>query len=154
VLHDFVRHQESVPVSKRRLLGSLLEFHASELQVQTQVIAATAAGVAAECSSSQNARAEAENAVQFFVALVENAIVILMFVEDHLRLQRKRSVSHPVSGTLFPLTYVAPVSNSTNSLTMPGGGPKEAKYSEHHLLETSTDAADVYPSPSITVDEY
>ncbi|GAB2217261.1 hypothetical protein Drorol1_Dr00000433 [Drosera rotundifolia] len=121
-----VRREESLPIFKRRLLGSLLDFCARELQVQTQVIAAAAAGVAAECSSPQNARAEAENAAQLSVALVENAIVTLMLVEDHLRLQSKQSASGPVNGTLSPLTYVAPVSNLTNSLTMLGGGPKEA----------------------------
>ncbi|CAO2834959.1 unnamed protein product [Amaranthus hypochondriacus] len=84
-----MRREESLPIFKRRLLGSLLDFSARELQVQTEVIAAAAAGVAAECSSPINARAEAENAAQLSVALVENAIVILMLVEDHLRLQSK-----------------------------------------------------------------
>ncbi|KAL9263082.1 BEACH domain-containing protein [Drosera capensis] len=121
-----VRREESLPIFKRKLLGSLLDFCARELQVQTQVIAAAAAGVAAECPSPQNARAEAENAAQLSVALVENAIVTLMLVEDHLRLQSKQRASRPVNGTVSPLTYVAPVINSANSLTMPGGGPKEA----------------------------
>lgn len=58
---------------------------------QTQVIAAAAAGVAAEGLSPKDAKAEAENAAQLSVALVENAIVILMLVEDHLRLQSKLS---------------------------------------------------------------
>lgn len=57
--------------------------------LQTQVIASTAAGVAAEGLSPMDSKAEAENAVQLSVALVENAIVILMLVEDHLRLQSK-----------------------------------------------------------------
>ena len=63
------------------------------LLLQTQVIAAAAAGVAAEGLSPKDARAEAENAAQLSVALVENAIVILMLVEDHLRLQSKLSCS-------------------------------------------------------------
>lgn len=84
-----VRREESLPIFKRRLLGSLLEFSARELQVQTEVIAAAAAGVAAECFSPANAKVEAEHAAQLSVALVENAIVILMLVEDHLRLQSK-----------------------------------------------------------------
>lgn len=54
---------------------------------QTQVIAAAAAGVAAEGLSPQEAKAEAESAAHLSVALAENAIVILMLVEDHLRLQ-------------------------------------------------------------------
>lgn len=55
------------------------------LLYQTQLIAAAAAGVAAEGLSPQEAKAEAENAAQLSVALAENAIVILMLVEDHLR---------------------------------------------------------------------
>ncbi|KAL8119165.1 BEACH domain-containing protein C2-like [Apium graveolens] len=84
-----IRREESLPIFKRRLLGELLEFSARELQVQTQVIASTAAGVAAEGLSPMDSKAEAENAVQLSVALVENAIVVLMLVEDHLRLQSK-----------------------------------------------------------------
>ncbi|KAL5727846.1 BEACH domain-containing protein C2 [Ranunculus cassubicifolius] len=82
-----MRREESLPVFKRRLLGGLLDFSARELQVQTQVIAAAAAGVAAEGLSPKDAKAEAEIAAQLSVALAENAIVILMLVEDHLRLQ-------------------------------------------------------------------
>ncbi|XP_058085876.1 BEACH domain-containing protein C2-like [Magnolia sinica] len=82
-----VRREESLSIFKRRLLGSLLDFAARELQVQTQVIAAAAAGVAAEGLSPQEAKAEAESAAHLSVALAENAIVILMLVEDHLRLQ-------------------------------------------------------------------
>lgn len=57
--------------------------------LQTQVIAAAAAGVAAGGLTPKAAKIEAENAAQLSVALVENAIVILMLVEDHLRLQSK-----------------------------------------------------------------
>ncbi|GMH17239.1 hypothetical protein Nepgr_019080 [Nepenthes gracilis] len=122
-----VRREESLPVFKRRILGSLLDFAARELQVQTEVIAAAAAGVAAECSSPRNAKAGAENAAQLSVVLVENAIVILMLVEDHLRLQSKLcSVSHPVNSTVSPLACVPPASNQLNSLTMAGGESKVA----------------------------
>ncbi|PIA49816.1 hypothetical protein AQUCO_01300510v1 [Aquilegia coerulea] len=97
-----MRREESLPVFKRRLLGGLLDFSARELQVQTQVIAAAAAGVAAEGLSPKDAKAEAEIAAQLSVALAENAIVILMLVEDHLRLQSQlynssRSVEAPGS---------------------------------------------------------
>ncbi|KAL0015569.1 hypothetical protein SO802_002638 [Lithocarpus litseifolius] len=57
-----VRREESLPIFKRRLLGGLLDFAARELQVQTQVIAAAATGVAAEGMSPKDSRAEAENA--------------------------------------------------------------------------------------------
>lgn len=48
---------------------------------------------------------EAENAAQLSVALVENAIVILMLVEDHLRLQSKLYTT-----SRFPLVAVSPLS--------------------------------------------
>lgn len=76
------------------------------LLLQTQVIAAAAAGVAAEGLSPKNARMEAENAAQLSVALVENAIVILMLVEDHLRLQSKLYCA-----SCFPTTSASPLSN-------------------------------------------
>ncbi|RLM73593.1 BEACH domain-containing protein C2 [Panicum miliaceum] len=82
-----IRREESLPIFKRRLLGDLLDFSARELQVQTEVIAAAAAGVAAEGLSPEEAKIQAENAAHLSVALAENAIVILMLVEDHLRSQ-------------------------------------------------------------------
>ncbi|TVU14942.1 hypothetical protein EJB05_38439 [Eragrostis curvula] len=82
-----IRREESLPIFKRRILGDLLDFSARELQVQTEVIAAAAAGVAAEGLSPEEAKVQAENAAHLSVALAENAIVILMLVEDHLRSQ-------------------------------------------------------------------
>ncbi|KAK7340142.1 hypothetical protein VNO77_20836 [Canavalia gladiata] len=112
------RREESLPIFKRRLLGSLLDFAARELQVQTQIIAAAAAGVAAEGLSPKDAKAEAENAAQLSVALVENAIVILMLVEDHLRLQCKQSSSsRPTDSSSAPLSAAYPISNRSNSLS-------------------------------------
>ena len=71
---------------------------------QTEVIAAAAAGVAAEGLSPKDAKTEADNAAQLSVALVENAIVILMLVEDHLRLQSKQSfVSRSTEGSKSPM---------------------------------------------------
>lgn len=117
-----VRREESLPIFKRRLLGGLLDFSARELQVQTQVIAAAAAGVAAEGLSPKDAKAEAENAAQLSVALVENAIVILMLVEDHLRLQSKLwCASHSVDCSPSPLSIVAPMGNSSSSFSTIGG---------------------------------
>ncbi|KAI0489294.1 hypothetical protein KFK09_029136 [Dendrobium nobile] len=82
-----IRREESLPIFKRRLLGGLLDFSVRELQVQTQVIAAAAAGVAAEGLSPEKAKEEAEKVAHPSVFLAENAIVILMIVEDHLRSQ-------------------------------------------------------------------
>ncbi|XP_028247923.1 BEACH domain-containing protein C2-like [Glycine soja] len=113
-----LRREESLPIFKRRLLGGLLDFAARELQVQTQIIAAAAAGVAAEGLSPKDAKAEAENAAQLSVALVENAIVILMLVEDHLRLQRKQSSSaHAPDSSPSPLSAVHATNNHSNSLS-------------------------------------
>ncbi|KAK7256659.1 hypothetical protein RIF29_30113 [Crotalaria pallida] len=112
-----IRREESLPIFKRRLLGSLLDFAARELQVQTQIIAAAAAGVAAECSSPKDAKAEAENAAQLSVALVENAIVILMLVEDHLRLQSKQFSSRAADGSSSPLSHVYSINNRSSLLS-------------------------------------
>lgn len=111
-----IRREESLPIFKRRLLGALLDFAARELQVQTEVIAAAAAGVAAEGLSPKDAKAEAENAAQLSVALVENAIVILMLVEDHLRLQSKEScASRAPDASKSPLSLASPNTNSSSS---------------------------------------
>ncbi|OIT25076.1 PREDICTED: BEACH domain-containing protein C2 [Nicotiana attenuata] len=119
-----IRREESLPIFKRRLLGSLLDFAARELQVQTQVIAAAAAGVAAEGLSAKDAKMGAENAAQLSVALVENAIVILMLVEDHLRLQSKLyRTSRVPAGSVSPLSNVVPVGSQSASAV--GGDPPE-----------------------------
>lgn len=83
--------------------------------LQTQVIAAAAAGVAAEGLSPTNAKMGADNAAQLSVALVENAIVILMLVEDHLRLQSKLySTSRLPTTSASPLSTVLPMGNRSS----------------------------------------
>jgi hypothetical protein len=85
--------------------------------LQTQVIAAAAAGVAAEGLPPKDAKVEADNAAQLSVALVENAIVILMLVEDHLRLQSKLSCASRVADSSpSPLSLVSPLNNRSSSL--------------------------------------
>eukprot|EP01018_Ginkgo_biloba_P016129 Gb_14861 [translate_table: standard] len=112
-----IRREESLPVFKRRLLGGLVDFAARELQVQqTQVIAAAAAGVAAEGLSPQVARAEAESAAYLSVALAENAIVVLMLVEDHLRFQSQIfNASLSINGAGSPVSVA--FSSSGHSLS-------------------------------------
>ena len=129
----FHRREKSLPVIKRKILGSLVDFAASELHLQvrdpeympsllfilypkflylfilplilclsftkcyltimyvteeqTQVVAAAAANVAAEGLSPRTARVEAEAAASLSMSLAENALVLLMLVEDHLRLE-------------------------------------------------------------------
>ncbi|KAL8114272.1 hypothetical protein AgCh_021212 [Apium graveolens] len=107
-----VRREESLPIFKRRLLGELLEFSARELQVQTQIIAAAAAGIASEGLSPLDSKAEAENAAQVSVALVDNAIVLLMLVEDHLRLQTK-PIRLP-DPSMSPLSRVLAAANTSS----------------------------------------
>lgn len=89
--------------------------------LQTQIIAMAAAGVASEGLSPNAAKAEAENATQLSVSLVENVIVILMLVEDHIRLQSKQSSSsRATDGSPSPLSLFYPVHyNLTSALTSP-----------------------------------
>ncbi|XP_047154888.1 BEACH domain-containing protein C1-like [Vigna umbellata] len=114
-----IRREESLPTFKRRLFGGLLDFASSELQIQTQIIAMAAAGVASEGLSPDAAKAEAENATHLSVALVENVIVILMLVEDHIRSQCKQSSSsRAADGSPSPLSLFYPVHyNLTSSFT-------------------------------------
>ncbi|OIV89875.1 hypothetical protein TanjilG_18595 [Lupinus angustifolius] len=113
--------EESLPIFKRRLLGGLLDFAARELQVQTQIIAVAAAGVAAEGLSPDDSKAQAEDAAHLSVALVENAIVILMLVEDHLRLQSKQSYFlRATDCSPSPLSIFYPIRNNSTSLSTIG----------------------------------
>lgn len=90
--------------------------------LQTQVIAAASANLASESLSPKDAKAEAENVAQLSVALVENAIVILMLVEDHLRLQCKlSSASRAADSSPSPLSLVSPLNNRSNSSNTVGG---------------------------------
>ncbi|CAN8284494.1 unnamed protein product [Cochlearia groenlandica] len=116
-----MRREESLPIFKRRLLGELLDFAARELLAQTQVIAAAAAGVAAEGLTPKDAKTGAENAAQLSVFLVENAIVILMLVEDHLRVQSKQtSTTNAIDASPSPLSLFSPIRNRTSTLTAIG----------------------------------
>ncbi|GMI74078.1 Beach-Domain Homolog C2 [Hibiscus trionum] len=122
-----IRREEYLPIFKRRLLGGLLDFSARELQAQTQVVAAAAAGVAAEGLSPIEAKAQAENAAQLSVFLVENAIVILMLVEDHLRLQSKLScASRKADSIMSPLSLISPLYTYSKSTASIGRESSEA----------------------------
>ncbi|KAG0575918.1 hypothetical protein KC19_5G040000 [Ceratodon purpureus] len=82
-----LQREVCLPVIKRKIFCSLLSFASSELQLQTQVVAAAAAGVAAGGLSPRTAKAEAEAVASLSMSLAENALVLLMLVEDHLRLE-------------------------------------------------------------------
>ncbi|KAK1313447.1 hypothetical protein QJS10_CPA06g00328 [Acorus calamus] len=108
------------------ILDVLLVLEVNLLQ-QTQVIAAAAAGVAAEGLSPEHAKAEAENAAQLSVALAENAIVILMIVEDHLRLQSQlHSASHSLGDTESPSNVTLSSVSRSNSIGTTTGETSEA----------------------------
>ncbi|GBG78164.1 hypothetical protein CBR_g26196 [Chara braunii] len=105
-----LRRDQAVPKIKRAILGSLMEFATYELKVQTQVVAAVAAGVASEGLSPRAAKAEAEAAAQLPLYLAENSLVLLMLVEDFLRAQchaygekLKSASSKNMSGTKSPV---------------------------------------------------
>ncbi|KAK8487058.1 hypothetical protein V6N11_046184 [Hibiscus sabdariffa] len=122
-----IRREEYLPIFKRRLLGGLLDFSARELQAQTQIVAAAAAGVAAEGLSPMEAKVQAENAAQLSVFLVENAIVILMLVEDHLRLQSKLSCAlRKADSIISPLSLISPLYTYSKSTASTGSESSEA----------------------------
>ncbi|ONK71512.1 uncharacterized protein A4U43_C04F9410 [Asparagus officinalis] len=134
-----VRREEALPIFKRRLLGGLLDFAARELQVQTEVIAAAAAGVAAEGLSPQASKTEAENAAQLSVALAENAVVVLMLVEDHLRLQAQLShSSKSASGLESPATATSTNISRSNSLSRTGSGSFDTFGSKRSSISSDT----------------
>lgn len=54
---------------------------------QNQFVAAAAAGVAAEALSPETAKVEVEAVASLSMSLAENALVLLMLVEEHLRLE-------------------------------------------------------------------
>uniref|UniRef100_A0A0D9ZP04 BEACH domain-containing protein C2 n=1 Tax=Oryza glumipatula TaxID=40148 RepID=A0A0D9ZP04_9ORYZ len=132
-----IRREESLPILKRRLLGGLLDFSARELQVQTEVIAAAAAGVAAEGLSPEEAKTQAENAAHLSVALAENAIVILMLVEDHLRSQGQHfCTSRSLDSAVPSASMVSSAASRSNSLCRSGNEPMDAGTSRRSSLST------------------
>jgi hypothetical protein len=88
---------------------------------QTEVIAAAAAGVAAEGLSPEEAKVQAENAAHLSVALAENAIVIVMLVEDHLRSQGQHFCTSLSGASVVSSASLASlVASRSNSLDKTG----------------------------------
>ncbi|KAG8065669.1 hypothetical protein GUJ93_ZPchr0004g38461, partial [Zizania palustris] len=132
-----IRREESLSILKRRLLGGLLDFSARELQVQTEVIAAAAAGVAAEGLSPEEAKTQAENAAHLSVALAENAIVILMLVEDHLRSQGQHFCTSNSLGSVAPSASMAlSAASRLNSVSRSGNEPMDSGTSRRSSLSS------------------
>ena len=91
---------------------------------QTEVIAAAAAGVAAEGLSPEEAKIQAENAAHLSVALAENAIVSLMLVEDHLRSQGQHFCTSLTGDSIVSSASMASLATSrSNSLGTAGKEP-------------------------------
>ncbi|KAI3504354.1 hypothetical protein L1887_32955 [Cichorium endivia] len=137
------RREKLLPIFKRRLLGESLDFIARELRIQTQVLAAASAGVASYGLPPEVSRAEVENAAMLSEALVENAIVMLMLVEDHLRLQSKLfSSRHFQADSSSPLSSVIPVGTSPSAFLKPLEGGNSSKESEGLPFDVLASMAD------------
>ncbi|BBN15012.1 hypothetical protein MPTK1_6g16270 [Marchantia polymorpha subsp. ruderalis] len=128
-----LRREESLPIIKRKLLGGLLDFAARELRLQTQVVATAAAGVAAEGLSPRAARAEAEAVAQLSMSLAENALVVLMLVEDHLRLQCQVYGSNSLGST---------TGQSTSPGTRPPSSEGSYDFAENPVLRRVSSSYD------------
>jgi hypothetical protein len=104
---------------------------------QTEVIAAAAAGVAAEGLSPDEAKVQAENAAHLSVALAENAIVILMLVEDHLRSQGQHfCTSRVLSSVLSSASMASSAPSRTTSLDRTGSEHVDAGLSRRSSLSS------------------
>uniref|UniRef100_J3LFJ9 BEACH domain-containing protein C2 n=1 Tax=Oryza brachyantha TaxID=4533 RepID=J3LFJ9_ORYBR len=124
-----IRREEALPSFKRRLLGSLLEFSAQELQVQTEGITAAAAGVAVEGMMSKETKIQSEKVTHLSVALAENAIVLLMLVEDHLRSRSQHYFSSCSIDSAASPASVASLSR-TGSEPLDAGGSRQSLSSD------------------------
>ncbi|XXG77782.1 hypothetical protein AAC387_Pa08g1869 [Persea americana] len=111
-----VRREESVPVFKRKLLGGLLDFAVKGLQFQqTQDTATATGGSTAEGFSPQISKLESDSDSRLSI-LAENAIVVMMLVEDHLRFQSQLySSSHSVDCHGSPISLPSSIYSRSNS---------------------------------------
>ena len=103
---------------------------------QTEVIAAAAAGVAAEGLSPEEAKVQAENAAHLSVALAENAIVILMLVEDHLRSQGQHFCTAHVLSSVLSSSMASSAPSRTTSLDRTGSEHVDAGLSRRSSLSS------------------
>ncbi|XP_058104707.1 BEACH domain-containing protein C2 [Magnolia sinica] len=134
-----VRREESLSIFKRRLLGALLDFAAKELEAQTQIIAVATAAVAAKGSSPEDAKAELESTTHLYLALADNAVVILMLVEDHLRFQSQHCVaSHSTGCPGSPTSVPSSTISLSNSLGKAMGESMETVSSRRTSLSSDS----------------
>uniref|UniRef100_A0A453P874 BEACH-type PH domain-containing protein n=1 Tax=Aegilops tauschii subsp. strangulata TaxID=200361 RepID=A0A453P874_AEGTS len=125
-----IRREEALPIFKRRLLGSLLDFSAQELRVQqSEGITAAASDVEVE---TREPKIQAEKAADLLVVLAENAVVLMMLVEDHLRSRSQQFfTSCLIDSALSPLSMAS--SAASRSLSRTGSEPLEAGGSRQSL---------------------
>lgn len=90
--------------------------------------------------SPEDAKAEAESAAQLSVALAENALVILMLVEDHLRLQSQLfCASLPVDASGSPVSSASSTGGSrSNSLSRTASESLESVGSRRFSLSSDS----------------
>ena len=106
---------------------------------QTEGIAATAASGGSTTAGQQDAKLKSESAAHLSGFLAENSIVIMMLVEDHLRLQSKLfSSSHSVDGPEFPVSLTSFTSSHSNSLARDMGESSEILDSRRSSLSSES----------------
>ncbi|OEL22103.1 BEACH domain-containing protein C2 [Dichanthelium oligosanthes] len=101
---------------------------------KTEGIAAPAAGVAAEGLVPKETKVQAEKAADLSVVLAENAIVLLMLVEDHLRSRSQQFfMSCLVDSAASPASMASSAVSRSNSLSRTGSEHLEAGGSRQSL---------------------
>jgi len=111
----------------------MMFFYYLSLQ-QTEGIAAAAAGVAVEGLVPKETKVHAEKAANVSVILAENAIVLLMLVEDHLRSRSQQFfMTCLVDSAASPASMASSAVSRSNSLSRIGSEHLEAGGSRQSL---------------------
>lgn len=101
---------------------------------QTEGIAAAAAGVAAEGLAPKETKVQVEKSANLSVVLAENAIVLMMLVEDHLRSRSQQFfMSCLVDSAASPASMASSAASRSNSLSRTGSEHLEAGGSRQSL---------------------
>lgn len=101
---------------------------------KTEGITAAATGVTAEGLMPKETIIQAEKAAHLSVALAENAIVLMMLVEDHLRSRSQQFfTSCSIDSAVSPASAVSSAASRSNSLSRTGSDPLEAGGSRQSL---------------------
>lgn len=119
---------------KLTILGSPMMFFSYLSLQQTEGIAAAAAGVVPEGLAPKETKVQAEKVVNLSVVLAENAIVVLMLVEDHLRSRSQQFfMSCLVDSAASPASMASSAASRSNSLSRTGSEHLEAGGSRQSL---------------------